>query len=284
MENVMISIDDERYPAQLKEIADPPRQLYCAGDISIMNELCVAVVGSRKNSQYGSWAAKAVSSKIAAAGACVVSGMARGIDTCAHLAALGAGGKTIAVLGTGLDVCYPAANRQLKEQIEKKGLIVTEYPPGYPVHKGNFPRRNRIISGLSAATVVAEAGNNSGSLITAQLAAEQGRSVYVVPANINNPNALGGNLLIRDGAMPLMILDDIIDDLGLEKEARDTALEGLGEDEKRIVSLLVKNSELTASEISAALKLAPEKVNGMLTVLEMKGLVQAALGKIFLAK
>ena len=284
MENVMISIDDERYPAQLKEIADPPRQLYCAGDISLMKELCVAVVGSRKNSQYGSWAAKAVSSKIAAAGACVVSGMARGIDTCAHLAALGAGGKTIAVLGTGLDVCYPAANRQLKEQIEKKGLIVTEYPPGYPVHKGNFPRRNRIISGLSAATVVAEAGNNSGSLITAQLAAEQGRSVYVVPANINNPNALGGNLLIRDGAMPLMILDDIIDDLGLEKEARDTALEGLGEDEKRIVSLLVKNSELTASEISAALKLAPERVNGMLTVLEMKGLVQAALGKIFLAK
>ena len=284
LETAIINIDDERYPAQLKEIADPPRQLYCAGDVSLMNSFCVAVVGSRKNSQYGSWAAKAVSSKLTAAGACVVSGMARGIDTCAHLAALGSGGKTIAVLGTGLDVCYPAANRQLKEQIEKKGLLITEYPPGYPVHKGNFPKRNRIISGLSAATVVAEAGNNSGSLITAQLAAEQGRSVYVIPANINNPNALGGNLLIRDGAMPLMIIDDLIEDLGLEKEACATVIEGLGEDEKRIVRLLMRTSELTSSEISAALKLTPARVNGLLTVLEMKGLVQAALGKIFLAK
>lgn len=284
MKYVTIRINDEEYPPLLREIAQPPGELYCAGDVSLLKRMCVAVVGSRKNSEYGRWAAKTIAGKLAAAGVCVVSGMARGIDTCAHIAALDAGGKTIAVLGTGLDVCYPAANRQLKEQIARDGLLVTEYPAGYPVHKGNFPKRNRIISGLSLATVVAEAGNNSGSLITAQLADEQGRSVYVMPANINNPNAIGGNLLIRDGAMPLVIPDDLLSDLGIEKRVDEASFEGLGEDEKRIKILLSKGKELTASDISASLHLAPERVNGLLTVLEMKGLIQAALGKIFLAK
>lgn len=284
MKIVTITINDPEYPELLKQITDPPKLLYCAGDLSLLGSLSVAVVGSRKYSEYGRWAARAVSSKLASAGVAVVSGMARGIDTCAHRAALDAGGKTIAVLGTGLDITYPAANKELKQQIAREGLLISEYPPGYPASKYTFPKRNRIISGMSVATVIAEAGNNSGSLITAGLAMEQGRSVYVMPANINNPNAIGGNMLIRDGAMPLVIIDDILDDLGIARMGADMNIQGLGKDEKRIIELLAGTSEMSANELCEKLIMAPAKLNGLLTVLEMKGLVQSALGKIFLAK
>lgn len=280
----VIRIGDPDYPPQLAGITEPPRQLYCRGNISLLKSLCVAVVGSRKLSSYGTWAARAVSRKLAGAGVTVVSGMARGADTCAHKGALEEGGNTIAVLGCGLDVTYPASNRSLKEEIAGRGLLVTEYPCGYPATKYTFPRRNRIISGLSCATVIAEAGNNSGSLITAGFAADQGRNVYVIPANINDPSALGGNMLIRDGAMPLVILDDLLEDLGVKRCVAEESVNGLGNDEKKVMQFVMENGEITADEICSKLRMPPGRVNGILTVLEMKGLVCSALGKIFLAK
>lgn len=281
---IIINKEEPGYPALLKEIKEPPEKLYCIGDVSLLESLCVAVVGSRKFSEYGRWAAIEVSKRLAGAGVTVVSGMAMGVDTCAHKGALMAGGKTIAVMGCGLDITYPAANRDLKRQIANEGLLVSEYPPGRPATRFTFPERNRIISGLSRATVLAEAGNNSGSLITAEFAMAQGRSVYVIPANVNNPNALGGNMLLRDGAMPLVILDDILWDLGVIPKIKEETLTGLGSEEKKVVELIAASGEIMRDEISRGLMMPPERVNGILTILEMKGLIQAALGKIFLAK
>ena len=284
IEERVIKLGDPEYPPQLAVIDQPPQQLYCRGNISLLKSFCVAVVGSRKLTKYGMWAAGAVSRKLAGAGVTVVSGMAKGADTCAHRGALEEKGNTIAVLGCGLDITYPASNRALKEEIACRGLLVTEYPYGYPATRYTFPARNRIISGLSQAVVIAEAGNNSGSLITAGFANDQGRSVYVMPANINNPGALGGNMLIRDGAMPLVILNDLLDDLGVRRNDAGQEINDLGDDEKRILDLIMENGEITDDEICAKLGLAPQKVNGMLTVMEMKGIICSALGKIFLAK
>ena len=284
IEERVIKLGDPEYPPQLAAIDQPPQQLYCRGNISLLKSFCVAVVGSRKLTKYGMWAAGAVSRKLAGAGVTVVSGMAKGADTCAHRGALEEKGNTIAVLGCGLDITYPASNRALKEEIACRGLLVTEYPYGYPATRYTFPARNRIISGLSQAVVIAEAGNNSGSLTTAGFANDQGRSVYVMPANINNPGALGGNMLIRDGAMPLVILNDLLDDLGVRRNDAGQEINDLGDDEKRILDLIMENGEITDDEICAKLGLAPQKVNGMLTVMEMKGIICSALGKIFLAK
>lgn len=284
IEERVIKLGDPEYPPQLAVIDQPPQQLYCRGNISLLKSFCVAVVGSRKLTKYGMWAAGAVSRKLAGAGVTVVSGMAKGADTCAHRGALEEKGNTIAVLGCGLDITYPASNRALKEEIARRGLLVTEYPYGYPATRYTFPARNRIISGLSQAVVIAEAGNNSGSLITAGFADDQGRSVYVIPANINNPGALGGNMLIRDGAMPLVILNDLLDDLGVSRNVAGTEIKDLGYDEKRILDLIMESGEITDDEICAKLSLAPQKVNGILTVMEMKGIICSALGKIFLAK
>ncbi len=276
--------DDERYPPLLRSIPDPPERLYYMGDISLLRERCVAVVGSRKASGYGRNIATRTGSALGAAGVCVVSGMARGIDSFAHEGALRAGGRTIAVLGTGVDVVYPAANRELRERIIREGLVISEYPPGYPVSKYTFPRRNRIISGLSESVVVIEAGIASGSLITAQLAAEQGRNVYAVPANINNTCAVGSNLLLRDGAMPLVIIDDLLRDMGIAAPAPEESGRKLAGDEKRVYDLLSDGGERTVDQICALLRMSPSTVNGIVTVMEMKGLVWTAMGKIFLAK
>ena len=280
-----IDKDAREYPDLLRQITKPPEELYCLGDVSLMKTRCVAVVGSRKLSDYGRRTAFSIGEKLGRAGITVVSGMARGADTCAHKGALSAGGKTIAVLGTDIETCYPVSNRSLKETIAGEGLVITEFPPGYPVKRENFPQRNRIISGLSEAVVIAEAGLSSGSLITAGLAADQGRSVYAVPANIDNPGAIGSNLLIRDGVMPLVIIDDILEDLGItRKEEITNIIEGLGEDERKIVLCLQEGGEMTTDYLCQRLEINPAKVNGIITVLEMKGLVHSSLGKIFLAK
>lgn len=279
-----IDMNDEAYPEILKGIKDPPKELYCSGDLSLLHMTCVAVVGSRKYTENGRKVAYETAKALACSGACVVSGLARGIDTFAHEGALAAGGKTIAVLGTGIDVCYPAANRKLKEEIRESGLIISEYPSGYPASKGTFPRRNRIISGLSEAVVIAEAGLNSGSLITAGLAEEQGRSVYAVPSGIFNGCALGSNMLIRDGAMPLVVIDDLIHDLGLKRERNEEVMPELGDDEKRVYEVLLTRGEMSTDDVARATGFAPSKVRGIVTVMEIKGVVWTALGKIFLAK
>lgn len=284
-----VYINEENYPPLLKEIKEPPNPLYYMGDIRLAHETCAAIVGSRKTTEYGKWVARTLGNKIASAGGVVVSGMAKGIDTCAHWGAIEAGAaginvRTIAVLGCGIDVCFPKENHKLRDKIAEGGLVVSEYPPGMQPTRYTFPRRNRIISGLSMSTVVVQAPNTSGALITADMAVEQGRSVYVVPGNINSEYNLGSNKLLRDGAMPLVILDDLIEDMGFSQKKHIIIEENFGEDEKTILKQLAKRGEMTADQLCAVTGMPPAEVGGLVTILEMKGVVCSFLGKIFIAK
>ena len=285
MDSTILKISDALYPPLLREIKNPPQLLYCAGDLSLLKTRCVAVVGSRKITAYGRRIAAKVAGRLAACGVTVVSGMAIGIDGISHRSALDAGGKTIAVLGNGLDVMYPAANRDLKKDILRTGLLLSESPPGTRGTKFTFPQRNRIISGLSEATVVIEAGLNSGSLITAALANEQGRPVYGVPGNIDNVTSLGVNMLIRDGAQPLIAADDLLADLQVDRSAvvQQELKSVTGAEEQQILALLARGSEVTVDQLAAMTGLTAGRINGLVSVLEMKGLVMTALGRVFLA-
>lgn len=288
MEIKKVYINEETYPPLLKEIKDPPNPLYCAGDLSLLRRKCVALVGSRRTTEYGRLTARRMGRKLAECGAVIVSGMAKGIDTCAHLGALEAGaqygGGTAAVLGCGADVCYPSSNLKLRDQIGKQGLILSEYPPGTQPARYRFPRRNRIISGLCEAVVVVQAPENSGALITAEMAAEQGRDVYAVPGPINSGYHLGSNKLLGDGALPLAAIGDLVQDLGLSKNSFAVFEESLGEDEKKLVAFLQNHGELTLDQLCAGLKKPVSQVSGMVTVLEIKGVLCTTLGKIFIAK
>lgn len=201
---------DAEFPALLREIPDPPPLLFAQGSLELLDRPAVAIVGSRDHSAYGAEACRAVAAAAARAGLCVVSGMARGLDAVAHLAALDAGGGTIGVLGNGLGVVYPAANRALYDRVRTSGLLLTEFPPGERPHTGHFPRRNRLISGLARATVVIEAAIRSGALQTVQCALAQGREVLAVPGPITSPVSGGTNRLIRDGAAPLLETADLL--------------------------------------------------------------------------
>lgn len=280
-----VKIGDRDYPELLNYIANPPETLYYAGDISLASRPAVAVVGARKATSYGKWAAYGFANKLADYGITVVSGMAYGIDSFAHKGALENGGKTIAVLGCGVDICYPDSNRPLREKIVKDGLILSEYAPGVPPLPYRFPMRNRIISGLCIGTIIVEAGLNSGSLITAECAAEQGRNIYALPGNINSMYSFGTNKLIKDGATPLIAFDDIIDELGItRKNVTSMQVSELGGDEKEIYECVLRSGETTVDFICRSTGRLPSDVNAMVTILEMKGLLQTALGKIFIAK
>lgn len=280
-----ITAMDSDYPQLLLNIPDPPPVLFYLGDLSLAAQRCVAIVGSRKVSPYGSWAASSLAQKLADHQVVVVSGMAAGVDTCAHKGSLLAKGKTIAVLGCGLDLCYPASNRGLKEQIAAQGLLLSEFPPGTPPLSFHFPRRNRIISGLAESTVIIEAGLSSGSLITAECAVEQGRNIYAVPGNINSAQSLGSNKLIRDGAIPLVVLDDLICDLGLKKEeAGKEELALLGREELMLYLAVREHGEITGDLLCRKLNQSPSQINALVTVLEIKGFLQTEQGKIFIAK
>ncbi len=195
---------DDRFPPALRDLPERPPLLFAAGDLSLAAQPTVAIVGSRNHSVYGAAACRLVATAVARAGGVVVSGMARGLDAVAHRAALDAGGGTIGVLGNGLGVVYPAANRALYQAMAGRGLLLTEFPPGERPSAGSFPRRNRLISGLARATVVVEAALGSGALITAGCALEQGREVLAVPGPITSRTSAGSNRLIRDGATPLL--------------------------------------------------------------------------------
>lgn len=207
----VITYDDVRYPKSLASIKDPPAVLYCKGRLPSLNgELCISVVGTRSMSEYGMRTAYKIAYEIASSGAIVVSGMALGIDAVAACAAIAAGGRTVAVLGCGIDVIYPKQHERLKAAILENGAIISEYPPTTEPKRYHFPTRNRIISGLSQGTVVLDANENSGSLITAHTAIIQGRDVYAVPSNIDAENSAGTNKLIRDGAQAVLNGRDII--------------------------------------------------------------------------
>ena len=275
--------DMPEYPERLRQIKNKPKKLYYAGDISLLSGRCVSVVGSRTTNTYGRSTAEKIACQLAGKDVCVISGMARGIDTCVHKSVLAAGGKTAAVLGCGLDICYPPENRILMEEIEKKGLLLTEYEPGTRAEKYNFPNRNRIISGLSEVTVVVQARNRSGSLITAELAAEQGREVMAVPGNIDSQYNLGSNKLIKEGATPIISVTDILDVLGLNQTSEEEAKAKLSDMEYAVFSLLKERGEMSIDEVCTSLGKSPAYINPIIAVMEMKGFTFSEMGKIFLA-
>jgi DNA processing protein len=208
-----LTIDDERYPALLRLIPDPPRQLYAKGDLSVLREPQLAVVGSRRASPAALRATEMLCAQAVAAGLHICSGLALGIDGAAHRGALRAGGKSVAVMATGIDRVYPARHRPLAAELEQRGCLVTEFPPGALPRRGHFPRRNRIISGLSLGVLVVEAALPSGSLITAGTALEQGREVFALPWSMLHPGGAGCLRLIRDGAKMVLGIEDILEEL-----------------------------------------------------------------------
>ena len=285
IETVKIDIDSVEYPARLREIHNPPAQLYCAGNISLLNERSVGVVGARKNTVYGKNVALMIGTRLAESGMVVTSGLALGIDGYSHEGALEADGKVIGVLGSGIDHMTPQRNRGLMMKgLKNGGLVVSEYPPEEAGFKGNFPARNRIISGLSEALVVVEAGLDSGSLITAKYATEQGRTVYAVPGNINSQTSIGCNLLIRDGAVPLIIIDDMIRDIGAMPKKTSIVNNDLDPDERRIFDVVRQMSGATMEEIISGTGFSPGLANSLVTVMEIKGIVESYAGRIYLSR
>lgn len=205
-----IPIESSKYPKLLKQIYDPPQILYVLGNEKILNNPSIAIIGCREASEYGKKCAEYFAYNLAKQKINIVSGLAKGIDSFSHIGALRANGKTIAVVGSGLDIVYPIENKYLVEQIIKEGgTIISEYPIGTKPEKNHFPARNRIISGLSKGIIVVEAKEKSGSLITVDFAIEQGRDVFVVPGNINSKNSVGTNNLIKEGAIPVCNYKDI---------------------------------------------------------------------------
>ncbi len=280
---IVIEKTDTAYPELLRQIPAAPERLYCRGDSTLLNTPMAAVIGSRKCSEYGKQVAMKLGKSLAEAGAAVVSGMAKGIDSFGHLGALKAGGKTIAVLGCGVDVCYPAVNRKLYDQITAEGLVISEFEPGTRPMPYMFPQRNRIIAGLCRAVTVVEAGRDSGALITAGLAEDFGREVYAVPGNITSMWSLGTNKLISDGAMPVVVLDDVVRAMGLSAKAVSSAAEGLSELERQVVALVEESGEVTLEFLCRKLGKNPVDMNGIVMILEIKGVLATNFGKIFVA-
>lgn len=251
---VTIRLGSQGFPALLAQIPDPPEELWTRGALSICDKPAVAVVGARAASRGGMAIAAAIAGDLARAGIVVVSGLARGIDSAAHVGALDAGGKTIAVLGTGIDIVYPAEHRELTERIARDGLLITEFLPGSPPEVFHFPLRNRIISGLSRGVVVVEAAEKSGSLITARLAADQGREVMVVPGPVLGGRNRGAHALIRDGAKLVESAVDILQELGLNQSLARRSPEGEGgESVEFTVDDIARQLELPAGEALARL-------------------------------
>ena len=280
----IVNIKDKRYPKMLRQIDNPPEKLFCIGNLELLNMTAVGVVGSRKCTEYGRQTAMRIGEELGKINVVVVSGMAKGIDNFAHLGALKGEGPTIAVLGCGVDICYPRENANLYEKIKRHGLIVSQYPPGTEPKPYTFPQRNRIIAGLSEGVVVVEAGTNSGALITADLAMNQGKEVFAVPGNINSQCSLGSNKLLVDGARPVSVIDDIIYGMGLEPAAYDEKSEKLGADEALVYSTLKQTGEVSIDQICDILNKDAIFVNGIVSVLEIKGLVAYSLGKVFSVK
>ena len=210
-----INFSSDKYPKQLREIYNPPKRIYAIGNIEILNKVGIAIVGSRKATEYGKKVAFRLSKDLSERDIVIISGLAKGIDSHAHIGSLNVqNGKTIAVLGSGIKVIYPKENIELARQIVRKGgCIISEYPPDDTPNKSNFPERNRIISGLSKGVVIVEASEKSGALITADFALEQGREVFAVPGNIYSKTSVGTNKLIQQGAKLVMCVEDILSEI-----------------------------------------------------------------------
>lgn len=280
----IISWDNPEYPAQLKQIYDPPPVLYLRGQFLKQDEKAIAVVGSRNPTTYGQTAAERIAMGLSRAGVTVISGLARGVDSCAHRGAIRAGGRTIGVLGCGLDIVYPPESKELYEQVAKQGVLISEFPLGTPPDSDHFPIRNRIISGLSLGVAVVEATLRSGSLITARFALDQGREVFAVPGNVDSPRSEGTNRLIKEGAKLVIRAEDILEEISplakfcapLEKPLEPP----LSAEEKKVFSVLTSHP-LHIDQISAQTKLSSAQALTILLSLELAGQVKQLPGMNF---
>ncbi len=286
-----ICIDEDEYPEFLKCIYDAPYLLYAKGNLS-NDDKYIGVVGSRRATSYGLKMAENISYELSKCGLTIVSGMASGIDTAAHNGALRAKGRTIGVMGCGLDMTYPYENRNLMKNIIKEGAAISEFLPGMPPIPQNFPMRNRIISGMSMGVVIVEANEKSGSLITANFALEQGRDVFAVPGNLISRNSCGTNKLIREGAKIVTTVEDILEEFNFDDavnknrnekykiSALNNMLKGLDENERKIVDSICEEP-IHIDKITEKTGLSMQVVNALLIVMELKGLVRQNPGKIF---
>ena len=277
----------EGYPQALNEIHDPPPTLYVRGETPLDAERMFAIVGSRRATRDGKRAAREFAATLAREGVCVVSGLARGVDTCAHEGALEGGGATIAVLGSGADVIYPPENEELAARIlDGGGAIVSEYPPGTRPSQGTFPARNRIISVLCGGVLMVEGSHTSGAMITVNFATEQGRDVFAVPGSIYSPLSAAPNRLIFDGANPALSAWDILEHYRWAARPADGASPRraveLDEEEKLLVDALLEQ-ELSFDELSALSRFPASKLNSLLTSLELRGIIVKAPGGIYRA-
>ncbi|MEJ6951502.1 DNA-processing protein DprA [Natronospora cellulosivora (SeqCode)] len=282
---------DDKYPKILKNIYDPPPVLFYKGKLNFEYP-AISIIGSRRSTTYGRKYAEKLAYELAQRGVTVISGMARGIDTCAHVGTLKAKGRTIAVLGSGLDIIYPSENRDLAKEIQNEGAIISEYPPGVKPLSANFPQRNRIISGLSRGILVIEAADRSGSLITANLALEQGRELFAIPGNIDRPQSRGCNRLIQNGAKMVTNVDDILEELYLYKETNNNYrlnkdnkesykanYPELSEKEKNLIKIFENEREMKIDKIISKSGKRASEVNALLLKLELKGVLKREAGK-----
>jgi len=298
----LIAFDSENYPPLLKQIPDAPLLLYVRGDAKVLSQYAVAVVGSRRPSAYGSSVAHRLAHDLARRQLVVVSGLARGVVSAAHRGALEAQGKTVAVLGSGIDVIYPRENKRLADEIAKSGAVISEFPLGTGPTPENFPIRNRIISGLSLGVVIVEAAEYSGSLITARLALEQNREVYAVPGNITSAQSFGPNHLIKQGAKLVDQWMDVIEEFPPEVRMQllppDEATErepmgaqsanlfaaSLTPEQKAVFEVLRADQALFVDDVVSAAKVPHPRILGALLELEMNGLIRQLPGKNFIRK
>jgi DNA processing protein len=289
----IITIDDENYPASLKAIYDPPPILYVKGNLLPDDSHAISVVGTRNATTYGIKVAELLSGQLASRGITIVSGMAHGIDTFAHNGALNAKGRTIAVMGCGLDIVYPAENSSLFEKIVSSGAVISEFSMGTKPHRGMFPRRNRVISGISLGTLVVEASKQSGAMITVDCALEQGREVFAVPGQIFSDTSKGTNELIKQGAKLVDSVEDILNELpsytfqpsedeSLKNE--DALIESQLSQEESAIWKVINSSPIHIDDIAKRSALPIYKVSSTLVMLELKGLVQQLAGKMFVRK
>ncbi|NET35421.1 MAG: DNA-protecting protein DprA [Cyanothece sp. SIO1E1] len=290
----ILTLADEEYPDLLKQIYDPPVLLWYKGNVDMLNEPGVAIVGTRNTTAYGRKMARKVSKELSESGLCIFSGLAHGIDAIAHRAAVDTNGKTVAVLGSGIDWVYPSENRNLANDIvQSNGIVITEYPPGTKPDAGNFPVRNRIVSGLSYGTLVIESGIQGGSIITAELALDQSREVFAVPHSIENPSGTGCNYLIKTGAAKLVqTVDDVLEELpvgknighrrsNLEEPARNSWRQHEMDDLSTKICSFLEQKEYQIDELSDVLEVSTSQLLVTMLTLEMKEIVLQKAGKVF---
>jgi DNA processing protein len=282
----IITYLDPEYPSHLKTIFDYPSLLYIQGKVLPEDTQAIAIIGSRRATTYGALTARKLAQDLVLGGVTIVSGFARGIDTEAHLGALGSHGRTIAVLGNGIDVCYPQENKVLRDKIIHAGSIISEFPMGTPPEAPNFPRRNRIISGLSLGVVIVEASDKSGALLTAEHALDQNRLVFAVPGNVTAATSRGTNKLIQQGAKLVTDANDILVEIGLMLEQKPEQLkptpayDGLPIAQRKIIEIL-SAEPMHVDQITTSTQLAPAQLAQFLLELELKGFIREVAGKRF---